>query len=146
MIYEIEVTRRVLREDAPVRVVASRQVYDYAMRNCYKPEDMWKESVWMLVLDKRNSVMAQYKLSDGGTDMVVIDKKVVAMNALKFLASAVILIHNHPSGSCLPSQSDINETAELSNALRTLDIHLLDHVVIGEGEYFSFESETTTKI
>ena len=147
MIYAIKVTRSVLREDAsPFPVVTPRAVYDYAMRNCYASEDMWKESAWMLVLDKNAGVVSQYRLSDGGTDQCVFDKKVVARVALQFLASGVILVHNHPSGNCLPSQSDIRQTAEIGQALKLFDIPLIDHVVIGEGEYYSFNEEKVSKL
>ena len=147
MIYSIKVTRSVLREDAsPLPMVNAKAVYDYALRNCYKREDMWQETAWMLVLDKNSSVVSQYKLSEGGTDMCVFDKKVIARVALQFLASGVILVHNHPSGNSLPSQADIRQTADVKRALGLFDIPLIDHVVIGENEYFSFYDDNKTTV
>ena len=147
MIYTIKVTRSVLNEDAsPLPVVTAKAVYDYAMRNCYERDDMWRESVWMLVLDKKLGVISQYKLSEGGTGESVFDKKVVARIALQFLARGVIIIHNHPSGDCTPSAADIRKTDEIRRALRLFDIELVDHVIIGEGEYFSFNEDKKIKL
>lgn len=147
MIYTIKVTRSVLREDAsPLPMVNAKEVYDYAMRNCYNGDDMWKEVPWMLVLDKNCSVVSQYKVSEGGQDQCIIDKKVVARIALQFLASGVIIVHNHPSGDSRPSKADIRQTADLKKALGLFDIPLIDHVIVGEGEFFSFAEEQKTTI
>lgn len=100
----------------------------------------------MLTLNKVNEITGYFLLSVGGTSETVIDKKVVAKVAVGQLADGVILVHNHPSGSCLPSSADIEQTGELKKALNLLDILLVDHVIIGSGEYYSFAAAQRTKI
>lgn len=147
MVYEIKVVRSVLKEDAPqLPVRTARAVYDYAMKHCYKSEEMWRESAWLLLLNKSGEVFGQFLLSTGGTDECNLDKKVVAKVAIDMMAAGVIIVHNHPSGNCLPSQTDIRQTADVKRALSLFDIQLLDHVVIGENEYFSFNDENRIKL
>lgn len=146
MIYTYSIKRRLLRQGSPKPIMAASQAVDYAMRHLYKKEDMYREEAWLLFLDKKNNITGQFHLSTGGTDATVLDKKIVAYAAVNALANSVILIHNHPRGDCRPSQTDIRETGEIKKALSTLDINLLDHIIIGEGEFFSFQDEIATKV
>ena len=66
--------------------------------------------------------------------------------ALEMSASGVIMAHNHPSGNPLPGKADITITKSLKTALDTFDIHLIDHIVIADGSYYSFADETTCRI
>lgn len=147
MTYKYELHRVVLREDGPdFSVMTAKHAKDYALTYCYEPEQMWKESVYMIMLSRGNKVLGHHKLSEGGTAIVSIDKKETAKVALDAMANAVILVHNHPNGNSKPSQADIRATDEIRRALATLDIHLLDHIVLGEGEYYSFNEEKVSKI
>lgn len=147
MTYKYELHRVVLREDGPdFSVLTAKHAKDYALTYCYEPEQMWKEFVYMIMLNRGHKVLGHHKLSEGGTAIVSIDKKEVAKLALDTMADAVILVHNHPAGKCTPSQADIRATDGLRRALATLDIQLLDHIVLGEGEYFSFNEEKTAKV
>ena len=69
------------------------------------------------------------------------DKKIVAKVAIESLAKGVVLVHNHPSGCARPSALDIKETDAVKKGLSLFDIQLLDHVIIGEDEYFSFAED-----
>lgn len=145
--YEIKLVRSVLEEDAPGVIVSNpRHAVDYALANCYKPEDMWREYAWAIVLNKKNQVLGHFLLSVGGTDSTVIEKKTVAKVAIESMAGAVVLVHNHPSGDSRPSAADIKQTGEVKKALDLFDIQLLDHVVIGDGEFYSFSESIKFKI
>lgn len=139
--YEIKLVRSVLKEDAPFKVVTARDVVAYVEKNCQPKDEQWREMAWVLTLNKANVITGHFQLSVGGTASTDIDKKVVAKVAVDQLADAVILVHNHPSGRCVPSQADIRQTGEVKKALDLFDIRLLDHVIIGDGEYFSFAAE-----
>ena len=80
-------------------------------------------------------------LSVGGTDSTVIDIKVLAKAAQDVMASAVVLSHNHPSISSIPSKHDIEMTEKAKRGLAVLDIKLLDHIVLGDDTFFSFSEE-----
>jgi DNA repair protein RadC len=62
----------------------------------------------------------------------------VAEKALRYQATSVLLCHNHPKGSVKPSFDDINLTARLNSMLEPLGVEVVDHIIIGENEYFSF--------
>lgn len=144
--YEIKIVRCVLNEDAPEAVVrTAKDVVDYVKEHCFKPEYSWRDEVWVLLLNKAGRITDQFLLGLGGTAAVTMDKKAVANVAVEGLADAVVLVHNHPSGSCLPSQADIRQTAEVKKALSLFDIQLLDHVVLGDGEFYSFTEEKVWK-
>lgn len=99
------------------------------------------EECWALFLNKRNMLISKEKMTVGGDDSTVVDTKALVRRALEKKASAMILVHNHPSGSALPSVADINLTQSLRRALNTCDISLLDHVVIADDNYYSFADE-----
>ncbi|MBL4585589.1 MAG: JAB domain-containing protein, partial [Flavobacteriales bacterium] len=80
-------------------------------------------------------------ISKGGVSGTVVDPKVVFKLAVQYPASGIVLAHNHPSGNLKPSQADIELTKKLKQAGKALDIPVLDHLIIGEGEYFSFADE-----
>lgn len=99
------------------------------------------EECWALLLNKSNRLISKELLSRGGHDSTIIDNRMVIRKALEKKATAVILVHNHPSGVPTPSAEDIRQTQALTKALRTCDLHLLDHVVIGDNAYYSFADE-----
>jgi DNA repair protein RadC len=99
------------------------------------------EECWALLLNKSNRLISKELLSRGGHDSTIIDNRMVIRKALEKKATGVILVHNHPSGVPTPSAEDIRQTQALTKALRTCDLHLLDHVVIGDNAYYSFADE-----
>jgi len=77
----------------------------------------------------------------GGINGTVADTKIILSTALKCLCSAIILVHNHPSGSLKPSSNDIKLTKQLVKAASTVEISVLDHLIITFENYFSFADE-----
>ena len=92
----------------------------------------------VIYLTKRHQFIACEDLFRGTIDGASVYPREVAKEALKHNAAAVILAHNHPSGVAEPSQADIDITKRLKKALDLLDIHVLDHIIIGGGDTVSF--------
>ena len=103
------------------------------------------EECWALYLNRANVVTGREKLTSGTVDCTLIDPKQVLRRALDEQAKAVILVHNHPSGSPLPGESDLKATRQLQLALKAFDVKLLDHVIIADGCWYSFQDERICK-
>lgn len=117
------------------RIFSSRSVIDL-----FQPvlADLPYEEFWVLLLNKSNRIIERVKVSQGGVGGTVVDPKLVLKHAVERLASAVIVVHNHPSGNPQPSDKDFALTEKLKNAAQLFDITLLDHVIITDGECYSF--------
>lgn len=103
--------------------------------------DLSHEEFWVLTLNRANRVMNKIMVSKGGLAGTVADAKIIFQEALLGRAAAIIIAHNHPSGNLNPSQADREITKKLKNAGDFLDLPVLDHLIIGEGTYFSFADE-----
>lgn len=99
------------------------------------------EEFWIVYLNNANKVLQTSQLSKGGITGTLVDVRLVFKNALQLGAVAVILSHNHPSGTLTPSQADKELTKKLKRAGDNLDIKVLDHLIITEKAYFSFADE-----
>lgn len=105
-----------------------------------------KEYCFALMLNRVNRPLGFIKVSEGGISECVIDNKLILKAALDLGASGVILCHNHPSGSPIPGASDLKHTDSLRKALNTLDIYLLDHIILTEDRYFSFAEDAAAPL
>ncbi|MBQ9193216.1 MAG: DNA repair protein RadC [Bacteroidales bacterium] len=103
------------------------------------------EECWILYLNRANVVTGREKLTTGTAESTLIDSRHVLRRVIEQQAKGVILVHNHPSGSPLPGEADIRETRKLQLALKTFDVLLLDHVIIADGAYYSFEGERVVR-
>jgi len=103
--------------------------------------DLPHEEFWMLILDRSNKIMGSERVSIGGVAGTVADVKVIFKKALDCLASAIIISHNHPSGSLRPSEADKALTKKVYQAGKVLDISVLDHLIVTDNGYFSFADE-----
>lgn len=99
------------------------------------------EEFWVLYLNNSNKVIQKYQLSKGGITGTLVDVRLVLKNALQLGATSLILSHNHPSGTLNPSESDKTITKKLKIASQSLDIKVLDHIIVTEKAYFSFADE-----
>lgn len=97
------------------------------------------EEFWALFLNTRQRVKAVRQLSGGGWACTIVDVRVVMKEALMHDSSAIIVCHNHPSGSLMPSRDDDNITDELVKAGKALKIKIFDHVIFTEGGYYSYQ-------
>lgn len=103
--------------------------------------DLPHEEFWIIYLNNANKVLRTVQLSKGGITGTVVDIRIAFKMALQLGAVAVILVHNHPSGTLKPSQPDIQLTKKLKTAGEHLDIKVLDHLIVTEKAYFSFADE-----
>lgn len=103
--------------------------------------DLDHEECWVLFLNKACRLIAKEQISSGGLDSTVIDNRMIIRKAMDKKATSVILVHNHPSGSAMPSAADIQQTSSLNRALKMCDISLIDHVIIARDSFYSFSDE-----
>jgi DNA repair protein RadC len=99
------------------------------------------EEFWVLFLNNSNKVVAKSQISKGGLTATIVDIRLVFKRALELASVGIIVCHNHPSGKLQPSNADKNLTQKIKEAGITLDIKLLDHLIITEKAYFSFADE-----
>jgi len=100
--------------------------------------DLSHEEFWILFLNRSNRVINRMKLSQGGISGTVTDVRLVMKKAIEYLASGIIVCHNHPSGNLNPSESDSKITQKIKEAGNMMDIQLLDHLIISDKDYYSF--------
>jgi len=124
-------------EDRPV-ISSWNSLIDYC-RVClaYQP----REQLHLLFLNRRNVLIADETQQVGSIDHTPIYPREVVKAALRHDASAVILVHNHPSGDFTPSRADIEMTKQVADALKTVGITLHDHLIVSAGGHTSFRTE-----
>lgn len=103
--------------------------------------DLNYENFCVLLLNRANKVLKIVRISDGGITGTVVDQRKVFKVALDNNATSIILGHNHPSGQLTPSDADIQLTKKMKVAGETLDLPVLDHIIVGDGNYYSFADE-----
>ena len=108
--------------------------------------DLDSEECWVIYLNNSNYCLGKERISIGGIDSTVLDSKVLVRKTLEKKAVGVILVHNHPSGNAMPSAADISRTRAISNALKACELSLVDHVVIGSRNYYSFSDERLVSV
>ena len=99
------------------------------------------EEFWVIFLNNSNKVISKSQLSKGGISGTIVDVRLVFKLALETGATALILCHNHPSGALHPSEADKQITKKMKLAGDSLDVKVLDHLIITETKYFSFADE-----
>ena len=99
------------------------------------------EEFWIVYLNNSNKVIQKNQLSKGGITGTLVDVRLALKTALEVGATGIILAHNHPSGTLKPSEADKQLTSKLGAAAKSLDIKVLDHLIITEKAYFSFADE-----
>jgi site-specific DNA-cytosine methylase len=116
----------------------SKQTADF-INSIYKPGEIdLRECFYVLYLNRRNRIIAYYRVSAGGITGTVVDIRLVLAAALKLMATSIIVAHNHPSGGLSPSLADEKITKSLNAACKYHDIKLLDHYIISSEGFFSF--------
>jgi len=123
-----------------VKISQSRDVNDYIRKVYPVPIDI-REAMVVLLLNNSNRTLGFSIASIGGLTGTLVDVRLVLRDALLTQSTGLILIHNHPSGTIKPSQSDINLTNKVKKAAEFMDIKVLDHLILTEDSYFSFADE-----
>ncbi len=119
-------------------IKSSRQAYEQ-MKNLL--EDLNHEEFWVLTLNRKNSVIGKYKISEGGFTSTVVDQRKVFKLAIDDKSTGIIVFHNHPSGNKNPSEADNQLTRKLTEGGKILDISVLDHIIIVQGDYYSYADQ-----
>jgi DNA repair protein RadC len=140
IIAALEIGRR--RGDTEIKVLdevkSSRDGYNIMRRHLM---DLNHEEFWIMLIGRSSKVIAKELVSKGGLSGTVADPKIIYHMALQHQASAIIMVHNHPSGNLKPSREDLVLTKKIADAGRMLDINVLDHLIITDSGYFSFGDE-----
>ena len=103
--------------------------------------DLPYEEFWVVLLNRANRMVAKYRISMGGVNNSVVDPRIVFKYALQHLASGLVFCHNHPSGNLSPSKQDLSLTKRLVSGAKLFDLQVLDHIIVGDGSYFSFADD-----
>jgi len=133
---------RTLPDKSPLAITNAKKVAD-TFRPVFK--GLKHEECWAIFLNSSNKIIKKEMLFSGGLESTIFDVKTVVRKALVYSASAVIISHNHPSGTAIPSAADIKQTDALHKALRYMEINLLDHVIIAEDSFYSICEEELHK-
>ncbi|MDR5591737.1 RadC family protein [Christiangramia sp. SM2212] len=99
------------------------------------------EEFWILYLNNSNKVIEKFQISKGGITGTLVDVRITLKKALEVGAVSIILVHNHPSGNLKASEADKQLTRKLKVASESLDIKVLDHIIVTEKSYLSFADE-----
>lgn len=127
--------RRSAEVEAKPKITGSRDVFEIMSEYL---TDLNHEEFWIMLLNRANKVIRKMQISAGGFAGTVADPKKIFSLALESNASAMVLCHNHPSGNIVPSSADKQLTRKLVEAGKNLDLPVLDHVIFGEENYYSF--------
>jgi DNA repair protein RadC len=129
---------KILKKSELMKITSSRDAYEIFKRVFNADTFHWCEEVLILCLNNSNKVIGFNKVSSGGMTGTVIDVRMIFTTALNSLATAIIIAHNHPSGTLIPSEADKAITEKIRKAGDFLDIKVLDHIIITDENYFSF--------
>ena len=99
------------------------------------------EEFWIIYLNNSNRIIEQFQISKGGITGTLVDIRITLKKALEVGAVSIILVHNHPSGNLKASEADKQLTRKLKTASESLDIKVLDHIIVTEKSYLSFADE-----
>ena len=137
IIASMELGRRRRAEDAVElkKITSSKMIFEIMQPII---GELQHEEFWVLYLNNSNKVLAKSQLGKGGITGTLVDVRLVFKPALEMGATALILCHNHPSGTSIPSDADKQITQKLKAAGQNLDINVLDHIIITENGFYSF--------
>ena len=136
----MEISRRIVRVSGDERrkILSTKQAGEYL---CERLRALPEEHFRILYLNQRNVLLSDTLIARGESTEVKISLRQIISNALMINSSAIIAAHNHPSGGVEPSESDRLLTKDLIAATRPLNIKVLDHLIIGEEEFYSFADD-----
>lgn len=134
----LELFQRISAKKLTEKVRASKDAY-----NLMKPvmDGLEVEECWCIFLNQSLNVTAKVRISKGGFSSTQVDVRVILKSALKYNATSMVLIHNHPSGNPKPSVDDDRLTQALSQAGKVMNIRLTDHVIYTDGDFYSYADE-----
>lgn len=137
----VEFSLKAEKKNFPIeKLLLSRDAYNYAKKFYFDDINIY-ESAFIILLNRQKNTIGYAKISQGGVNETVVDKRIVAKYAVDSLASDVILVHNHPSGTLRPSKTDDRLTEQVGCCLELFGIKLIDHLIITEDAFYSYSDE-----
>lgn len=136
----LELGKRRKLEERPerARIASSADIYElFHPLLC----DLPTEEFWVLLLNQAGKVIEKVRISRGGIDQTTADVRSILREALMARATQIALVHNHPSGNTRPSNDDRRLTEQVRQAAHVMSIRLIDHLIVTDGAYFSFNDE-----
>lgn len=136
-----ELGRRRQEEEARQRLDMSsaRSIYEYLHP---KMQDLSTEEAWILLLNHNFKMIGEaVRISQGGLTETAVDVRIIVKHAIGCNATIVILAHNHPSGNARPSRDDDRLTTQVKEGLRLMRLHLADHIIVTDGDYYSYNEQ-----
>lgn len=136
----LEIGRRRAAQEIPEKSSITCSNDGYQILKKYL-SDIRTEEFWAIFLNQNNRVLHFAQLTQGGINQSIVDVRVLFKTALDHFSTGIIVAHNHPSGNLKPSKEDIDITQKIKEAGKTLNIQLLDHLIITQNSYFSFSDD-----
>lgn len=141
---QLQATKEMTKRYLSQQMEANKTISEPYMAIMYFQSELehWEREVFMVIfLDNQNRLIRTEKMFFGTINQASVHPREVVKAALKCNAAAIIIAHNHPSGECTPSDADRNLTRRIELACDLVDIRFVDHIIVGKGDYFSFEEE-----
>ncbi|MBR5823342.1 MAG: JAB domain-containing protein [Paludibacteraceae bacterium] len=126
-----------------IKISSSSIAYEFA-RDVFKGLD--HEELWILYVNDIYQPISFERVTSGGWSSTIIDLRQIFSIGLKHHSTGIFLFHNHLSGNCSPSISDINKTRDVSKIGKILEMPMIDHIIISDKVYYSFADEVFTPI
>ena len=123
------------------KIVSSEDAYKYLLPTYKEGTICYKEYFKVLFLNQASQILGYTLISEGGITDTSVDVRVILQAALLTNSVAIILAHNHPSGSLKPSQQDIGITKQVKRAAKLMRIEVFDHLILTDEGYYSFADE-----
>ncbi len=120
------------------RIDSAAAIYEYMHPLM---QDLPNEQAWVLLMNQNLKFIKAVQLSNGGLTETAVDVRVIMKEALLNNATVIALCHNHPSSNARPSGEDDRITQRLQRACETMRVHLLDHLIVTDGAYYSYREE-----
>ena len=104
-------------------------------------QDLDVEEFWVLLMNQNYRLIKKLRIARGGITATIVDIRLIIREAVLCNATQLVVCHNHPSGRIVPSKEDNELTQSIMNACKMMDIHFLDHVIVTDGNYYSYNEE-----
>jgi len=136
----LEIGKRLLREPISLKkkIHNASDLVDYYRSHM---RDLKKEIFKIILLDVKNKIIRGINVSVGSLTESIVHPREVLKDIIKESAASVIFLHNHPSGESSPSKNDLDITKRMVDACNLIGVRVLDHIILGEDNYFSFAQE-----
>jgi len=119
------------------KITSSIDAANYARQFYYDDLEIF-ESFFVIYLNHANKTIGFVKIGQGGINSATADPRLILKYAIESLASAIVLVHNHPSGNTQPSPQDLKLTRQIIDIAKLLEVKVLDHVILTSDTYYSF--------